>query len=511
MGYVKGSITLRKSVSLSLLAGTGLLILVMAWVLGKVTYNSNIASEIKYLESSMEQIIHSVELNEKRQEDMYGMLEADYLNRANVAAHLYSRENHGDIDWNEMLDILEVEGVNIVDESGIVADSSNPDNIGINFYEEEKFKEFLPLIEGSSRQESYLKMERGSSKTGERTIYVGIKPLDGSKGMIQLEISSESLEQYESLVSLENILNSIPTERYRFLFALDQDTKEILALSKNNDMQTDYSMKLILDMEDKLVSFCSDNLIPLVESSEEVVHQTIRSAYERAKMRREVWKDGLYEEERFQTKSGRTLMVHQTYIQNASYGFIQDITEDMKTIHSLNTKLSEEMSKNITDSLTNLFNRQKVEEEARQIFQEEHPQGMLILIDLDNFKRVNDEAGHTEGDHVLKVFGSILNRQFRSTDIKARLGGDEFVFVILFRQELEADVLQRKLNGFLDEVRKELQEYYRNYKLSVSISAAVITPDIHSYEELYKSADAAMYVAKRSGKDGFYVNRDHNG
>ena len=80
MKYFKGSMTLRESVSLSLLAGTGLLILVMAWILNKFTYSSNVSAEIKYLESSMEQIIHSVELNEIREEDMYEMFEADYLN-----------------------------------------------------------------------------------------------------------------------------------------------------------------------------------------------------------------------------------------------------------------------------------------------------------------------------------------------------------------------------------------------------------------------------------------------
>ena len=80
--------TLRKSVILSLLAGTGLLTFIMAWVFNRFIYSSNAAAELKYLESSMEQIIHSVELNEKREADMYEMFEADYLNRANIAANL---------------------------------------------------------------------------------------------------------------------------------------------------------------------------------------------------------------------------------------------------------------------------------------------------------------------------------------------------------------------------------------------------------------------------------------
>lgn len=641
--------TLRKSVILSLLAGTGLLTFIMAWVFNRFIYSSNAAAELKYLESSMEQIIHSVELNEKREADMYEMFEADYLNRANIAANLYSRGKSDGIDWNDMLNILEVEEVNIVDEYGTIVESSNPDSIGINFYEKEQFSEFLPLIEGRSGQESHIQMERLSDETGDRKIYVGVRRIDAPKGMIQLEVSSEALEQYESLVSLKNLLKSIPTERYRFLFALEQKTKKLLALSENNDLQTEYSLEPILDMEEgeertgtyiydttgkkwlavlvcrkgiiygyasdmaglqgrvresfirgmasvlilsvfvlffvywllgytvlsdletitqkmtrfingaetvyfregknreikelsqdlnKLVSvietkqkrlctlanmfdegvaayeyyadlnqiFCSDNLISLVGLSEEAVHQKIRSDYEKAKMKREVWEDGLYEEDRYQAQSGRTLMVHRTCFQNASYGFVQDITKDMKAIHKLHTKLSEEISRNITDSLTGLYNRKKLEEEVRQIFQEEKPQGMLILIDLDNFKRINDEAGHMEGDNVLKKFGRILSRQFRSTDIKVRLGGDEFV--ILLRQELSVEVLQKKLNQFLDEVRTELQKYYTDYKLSVSIGVASVSQDVRSYEDLYKNADAAMYVAKRSGKDRFYVNSD---
>lgn len=226
MKYFKGSMTLRESVSLSLLAGTGLLILVMAWILNKFTYSSNVSAEIKYLESSMEQIIHSVELNEIREEDMYEMFEADYLNRANVAANWYSRAKNRGIDWNDMLNVLEVEGINIVDEYGKIVESSNPENIGLSFHEDGRLEEFLPLIEGRSGEESHIQMERCPEEAGERKIYVGVKPADEPKGMIQLEISAEALEQYESLVSLKNLLNSIPTERYRFLFALEKETEK---------------------------------------------------------------------------------------------------------------------------------------------------------------------------------------------------------------------------------------------------------------------------------------------
>lgn len=193
MKYFKGSMTLRESVSLSLLAGTGLLILVMAWILNKFTYSSNVSAEIKYLESSMEQIIHSVELNEIREEDMYEMFEADYLNRANVAANWYSRAKNRGIDWNDMLNVLEVEGINIVDEYGKIVESSNPENIGLSFHEDRRLEEFLPLIEGRSGEESHIQMERCPEETGERKIYVGVKPADEPKGMIQLEISAEAL------------------------------------------------------------------------------------------------------------------------------------------------------------------------------------------------------------------------------------------------------------------------------------------------------------------------------
>ena len=178
------------------------------------------------------------------------MFEEDYLNRANVAANLYSREKENGIDWDDMLNILEVEGVNIVDESGTIVESSNPDNVGINCYQEEIFAGFLPLIEGRAGQESHIQMERRSDEAEKQKIYVGIKKTDAPKGMIQLEVSSESLEQYESLVSLENILTSIPTERYRFLFALEQKTKRLLAISRNNDLPTGYTLDSIYDMEE---------------------------------------------------------------------------------------------------------------------------------------------------------------------------------------------------------------------------------------------------------------------
>src|SRR5262249_9508690 len=119
---------------------------------------------------------------------------------------------------------------------------------------------------------------------------------------------------------------------------------------------------------------------------------------------------------------------------------------------------------------------------------------LLLFIDLDGMKKINDEFGHNEGDNALISTATILNRTFRSSDIIARLGGDEFT------------VLVTDLNANKDEAMKRLNENLRAYnaaekrgiKLAFSIGVATLEPErMTCFEELLEQADQAMYEQKR--------------
>ena len=118
----------------------------------------------------------------------------------------------------------------------------------------------------------------------------------------------------------------------------------------------------------------------------------------------------------------------------------------------------------------------------------------LFVFDLDNFKTINDTAGHAVGDAVLKAFAALLGEYFRKDDIVFRLGGDEFA---VFVQNMPQERILLVSNNIVVSLEKPLVEGMR---VGVCIGVACSQLGRHSYEELYKVADKALYNAKEGGK-----------
>lgn len=157
------------------------------------------------------------------------------------------------------------------------------------------------------------------------------------------------------------------------------------------------------------------------------------------------------------------------------------------------------------DHLTGLYNRNGFEQRAEHFLKKESPGGALLLLDLDNFKRINDRQGHPEGDFVLQVFAECLTDFFRKEDVIGRLGGDEFA--VLIGNPIPDHILAEKIARFRTEVRRRLEKYYDQYSVSVSIGAAPVDGTVLDYRKLYQCADTALYVSKYQGKDSFYINK----
>lgn len=119
------------------------------------------------------------------------------------------------------------------------------------------------------------------------------------------------------------------------------------------------------------------------------------------------------------------------------------------------------------------------------------------------------EKGHIEGDVLLQKFANLIRKNFRDSDLKVRLGGDEFV--VFIPKFISEERLIQKINQFFESVRDELHQYYVEYNLSVSIGAVYMNSECNSFEAMYHYADSAMYVAKRNGKDGYYISKEYNG
>jgi diguanylate cyclase (GGDEF)-like protein/PAS domain S-box-containing protein len=161
------------------------------------------------------------------------------------------------------------------------------------------------------------------------------------------------------------------------------------------------------------------------------------------------------------------------------------------------------------DPLTDLPNRAQLVELATQtlkIARRDRRKLALLVVDLDRFKTVNDSMGHDAGDELLIRVADRLRRLVRSSDIVARLGGDEFAVLIPHLDSMHAaSAVAQKV---LDSIRAPLT--LRNHELSVSGSVGIcVFPDgARDAGELIRNADAAMYHAKNSGRNGccFYTS-----
>lgn len=162
-----------------------------------------------------------------------------------------------------------------------------------------------------------------------------------------------------------------------------------------------------------------------------------------------------------------------------------------------------------TDLLTGLSNKMATERKIKE-YMLESPQdlALMFVLDIDNFKKINDTMGHAFGDEVLRALGRCIGENFRVTDIIGRTGGDEFTIFLKSLKD-DSNILReaQKLVDFFKEF--EAGEYVK-YSATASIGAAVFPEDGADFETLYKAADQALYKAKERGKNqlAFYNDRD---
>lgn len=173
------------------------------------------------------------------------------------------------------------------------------------------------------------------------------------------------------------------------------------------------------------------------------------------------------------------------------------------------------------DTITGLPNRQYLMEHLTSITAVKEPEPFsLFFIDLDNFKQVNDSAGHDAGDELLRQIGQFLDttldnaRAFRPSagklNIAAKVGGDEFIQVV---QGLDtAEKAEEAARQLLEEFRNaNLSRYIEKYNVGLSIGVARYPYDTKDYHVLIKYADMAMYQAKRDGKNHYRLYTDEMG
>jgi len=161
------------------------------------------------------------------------------------------------------------------------------------------------------------------------------------------------------------------------------------------------------------------------------------------------------------------------------------------------------------DALTGVLNRRAFEAEIKSSFISREA-SVLMMMDIDNFKQVNDYYGHDIGDDVLKTLSATLKSSFRYSDAIARFGGDEFL-VFFSNEIINKEQIMQRIDGFYQALSQQISSQKTVPDFSVSIGIAYTNGDTN-FPKLYKDADTALYQAKEKGKNCavFYAEKIAN-
>lgn len=203
------------------------------------------------------------------------------------------------------------------------------------------------------------------------------------------------------------------------------------------------------------------------------------------------------------TRTGRKrwFALYSTNIQDAlgkpikSVGALRDI--DRQKCEQLRL-----LDKSRADSMTGLYNKVTTEEEIRIALRDARPGsfGVLFMIDIDNFKDVNDSMGHLAGDSIILEIARQIRRTFRQDDIIGRVGGDEFH--VYMRDVSEIEGIRERAQYLCASIRNLFRNSNIDNAVSISVGIAVTERPI-AYEDLFRQADVALYHAKGNGKNRY--------
>ena len=169
----------------------------------------------------------------------------------------------------------------------------------------------------------------------------------------------------------------------------------------------------------------------------------------------------------------------------------------LKNIDSAKKRELEQEMAAMRDPLTNVFNRRSFEQEVNSfMLGEKDAFGAMLLVDMDDFKKINDTYGHLKGDEVLQKLTDVLMSTFRRKDVIGRLGGDEFV--VFVKGVKKREVLDRRMEQFY-----EALQMLEDCSITCSAGIAIAEQEGFSYQETLRQADEALYHSKQNGKNRY--------
>lgn len=183
-------------------------------------------------------------------------------------------------------------------------------------------------------------------------------------------------------------------------------------------------------------------------------------------------------------------------------GDVSETGELMRQVVTTSTQETKsELEKN---SLTGFLNRRSFEEKIEKFLRKPMSYGTFFMMDMDNFKSVNDTYGHLAGDELILIFADIIKNCVREQDFVCRVGGDEFA--IFFPYLDKEKVIRKRADEIMSCFAKERERLgYSNCSVSIGTMTKYAKSNNMDYDKLYKCADNALYYVKNNGKDDFHI------
>ena len=180
-------------------------------------------------------------------------------------------------------------------------------------------------------------------------------------------------------------------------------------------------------------------------------------------------------------------------------------------IEQLENQLNTAKETNLIDELTTVSNRkgyvQAINKERKAWLTSQRPLA-LVLIDVDRFKSINDNFGHSIGDQVLKSLAQTLKNNIRSSDYIARYGGEEFVVILPETDLKKAIQIAKKIRKVVNNLKFELRKKNKTLKITCSYGISNFTDKIPNTIDVFNGADEALYQAKENGRDAIVAFSD---
>ncbi|MCC0729373.1 sensor domain-containing diguanylate cyclase [Clostridioides sp. ZZV14-6048] len=316
-------------------------------------------------------------------------------------------------------------------------------------------------------------------------------------------LNSDGIVKINSIITditqLKNIESELKLERERYRIALQNITDIMFEYDIENDNFVRYQ-RVEIDRKIELENFETRNYSNILKDGKsihlddigkllEVLRGNLRETIEIRKL------ESLIKDEWRWIRVQCSVIYDGDHNPIKTIGVLKDITEDK-------SKLEKLIAQTQRDPLTQLYNQK-----ASENFIDEHLSNTkqknseaLMVIDIDDFKTVNDTFGHLEGNEVLVAVSKILMQNADDKDIVARIGGDEFM---IFMKSLSNNFVIKSINDILTDVSEV--KVKNNHQITLSIGIAFATDSSKSYKNLFSKADEALYLAKASGKNCYRI------